>query len=179
MGSAVYAKQLRADRVPVAGMISLETIGCYSDAPDSQKYPELLGIFYPKRGKFIGFVGNGFSPSLLHHVVRQFRETTNFPSEGITAPEQWPGVGWSDHWSFWQQKYPAIMVTDTALFRYRYYHTPSDAANRVDFARISRVVGGLRRVLELLSTRAMTASRMGDTLLCPPSHIAASIPGDG
>lgn len=151
MGSLVYARQLHADRVPVSAMISLETIGYYSDVLGSQKYPDLLGLLYPKRGNFIGFVGNPASRSLLHAVVRRFRETTSFPSEGIAAPERWPGVGWSDQWSFWQQNYPAVMVTDTALFRYPYYHTAHDTKNRIDFARMSRVVWGVRRVVESLS----------------------------
>lgn len=153
MGSQVYARQLRADHTPVTAMISLETIGYYSDVPGSQKYPDLLGLLYPKRGNFIGFVGNSSSQDLLYRVVKRFRETTNFPSEGIAAPEQWPGVGWSDHWSFWQENYPAVMVTDTALFRYPYYHTPYDTRNRIDFSRMSRVVCGMRRVVATLSTK--------------------------
>jgi len=152
MGSVVYARQLSRDHVPVSAMISLETIGFYSDAPGSQKYPVLLGSLYPNRGNFIGFVGNPSSRALLRQVVRKFRETTRFPSEGVAAPDGWPGVGWSDHWSFWQEQCPAIMVADTALFRYPYYHTPSDTANRVDFAKMTRVVNGVRHVVEALSS---------------------------
>ena len=44
------------------------------------------------------------------------------------------------------------MITDTAMFRYPYYHTPLDTANRVDFARMARVVSGVRRVVESLAT---------------------------
>jgi Zn-dependent M28 family amino/carboxypeptidase len=153
MGSVVYAKQLRTDRIAVSAMISLETIGYYSDAPGSQKYPVLLGLLYPSRGNFIGFVGNPSSRALLRMAIQRFRETTSLPSEGVAAPEQWPGVGWSDHWSFWQENYPAIMVTDTALFRYPYYHSPYDTTNRIDFARMSRVVNGMRRVVESISTK--------------------------
>jgi len=153
MGSVVYAKQLRTDRIAVSAMISLETIGYYSDASGSQKYPVLLGLLYPSRGNFIGFVGNPSSRALLRMAIQRFRKTTSLPSEGVAALEQWPGVGWSDHWSFWQEKYPAIMVTDTALFRYPYYHTPYDTTNRIDFARMSRVVNGMRRVVESISTK--------------------------
>jgi Zn-dependent M28 family amino/carboxypeptidase len=152
MGSLIYARALRKREVPVAAMISIETIGYYSDADGSQKYPGLLATFYPKRGNFIGFVANPNSRPLLHTAIRKFRETTNFPSEGIAAPEDWPGIGWSDHWSFWQEHYPAIMVTDTALFRYPYYHTSLDTENRVDFARMSRVVNGLHRVVQSMAT---------------------------
>jgi len=152
MGSLVYARQLRSQNVAVAAMISLETIGFYSDVPGSQKYPALLGLFYPDRGNFVGFVGNPNSRTLVRRTVRRFRETTMFPSEGVAAPADWPGVGWSDHWAFWQEQYPAIMITDTALFRYPYYHTSFDTADRLDFEKMARVVEGVRRVVESLTT---------------------------
>ncbi len=132
-------------------MISLETIGFYSDLPDSQKYPPLLSLFYPSRGNFIGFVGNTASRDLVRRSTKLFRDSTRFPSEGIAAPDNWPGVGWSDQWSFWQEGYPALMVTDTAPFRYRYYHTPYDTADKVDFDKMARVVAGIRRVAEGLA----------------------------
>lgn len=152
MGSLAYARQLKHDRVPVHAMISLEMLGFYSDAPGSQKYPPVLGLLYPSRGDFIGFVGNPESRDLLRRCIRRFRESTNFPSEGVAAPANWPGIGWSDHWSFWQEQYPAIMVTDTAIFRNPYYHTPRDTADRLDFAKMARVVGGVRSVVESLAT---------------------------
>jgi Zn-dependent M28 family amino/carboxypeptidase len=151
MGSLVYARQLRSEGVPVSAMVSLETIGFYSDLPGSQKYPPGLGYFYPSRGNFIGFVGNTASRDLVRRCIRAFRASTTFPSEGLSAPADWPGVGWSDHWSFWQQNVPAIMITDTAPFRYPYYHTPLDTSDKIDFARIARVVEGVGRVVESLA----------------------------
>lgn len=151
MGSLVYAQQVRRENVRVSAMISLEMLGFYSDVPGTQKYPALLGLFYPSRGNFVGFVGNSDSRDLVRRAIRGFRESTSFPSEGIAAPADWPGIGWSDQWSFWQEHYPAIMITDTALFRYPYYHTRLDTANRVDFERMARVVEGVRRVVESLS----------------------------
>lgn len=152
MGSLVYAEQLRHDHVPVSAMISLETIGYYSKGKSSQNYPPLLGLFYPNRGDFIGFVGNSESRDLVRRTIRRFRESTSFPSEGIAAPADWPGIGWSDHWSFWQEGYPAIMITDTAPFRYPYYHTPHDTAKWVDCEKMAQVVVGVHRVVESLAT---------------------------
>lgn len=151
MGSLVYAQQLRRENVRVSAMISLEMLGFYSDDPGSQKYPALMSLFYPSRGNFIGFVGNPESRALVRRSIRAFRASTNFPSEGIAAPAEWPGIGWSDQWSFWQEQYPAIMITDTALFRYPYYHTTLDTADRLDFDRMARVVEGVRRLVESLS----------------------------
>lgn len=151
MGSLVYARELRRDHVEISAMLSLETIGYYSDQAGSQKYPPVLSLFYPNKGNFIGFVGDPESRDLARKVIREFRESTKFPSEGIVAPADWPGIGWSDHWSFWQAGYPAIMVTDTAPFRYPYYHTPDDTTKQVDCEKMARVVAGIRRVIEALA----------------------------
>ena len=152
MGSLVYAQQLRKERVSVSAMVSLEMLGYYSDVPGSQNYPAVLGLFYPSRGNFIALVGNPDSRNLLRKALRRFRETTKFPSEGLVAPADLPGVGWSDQWSFWQEGYPAIMFTDTALFRYPYYHTLWDTFDRIDFQKEARVLLGVRQVIESLAT---------------------------
>jgi Zn-dependent M28 family amino/carboxypeptidase len=151
MGSFVYARQLRRDSVPVSAMISLEMLGYYSGQPGSQKYPAVLRWFYPNRGDFIGFVADSESRPLVRRAIRKFRESAKFPSEGVAAPANWPGIGWSDQWSFWQQSYPAIMITDTAVFRHPYYHTPQDTDEKIDFEKMARVVDGTRSVVAALA----------------------------
>jgi Zn-dependent M28 family amino/carboxypeptidase len=153
MGSRVYAHQLRQNGVPVSAMLSLETIGFYSDESDSQKYPPILSLFYPSKGNFIAFVGNTESRRLVRESIRGFRESTRFPSEGIAAPGNWLGIAWSDQWSFWQEGYPGVMVTDTALFRYPFYHTPVDTVDKVNFDRTARVVEGIGNLVEGLANK--------------------------
>lgn len=150
MGSLVYARHCRQRNDNIVAMLSLETIGFYSDEPGSQKYPFPLGIFYPSRGNFIGFVGNRASRRLVRQCVESFRRQAAFPSEGAVLPGSLPGVGWSDHWAFWQVDYPALMVTDTAPFRYRAYHTKQDTADQLDYERMARVVAGVDLVLREL-----------------------------
>jgi len=147
MGSLRYATRMAERGEELVAMLSLETIGYYSDDPGSQRYPFPLRFFYPDTGNFIGFVGNLRSKALVRRAVRSFREHARFPSEGLAAPGWLTGVGWSDHWSFWQAGFPAIMVTDTALFRYRQYHTPADHPGIVDYGRFARVVEGLVKVV--------------------------------
>ena len=65
----------------------------------------------------------------------------------MAAPAFIPGVDWSDHWSFWQENYPALMVTDTAPYRYPHYHTLRDTPDKVDYERLARVVTGLHGML--------------------------------
>jgi Peptidase family M28 len=131
-------------------MFSLETMGYYSNAPGSQKYPAPLSSLYPDRGNFIGVVGNLASRSLLRESVRSFRAHASIASEGVALPAVLPGVSWSDHWAFWQVGYPAVMVTDTALFRDPNYHQLSDTPEHLDFERLARVIEGLQAtILEL------------------------------
>lgn len=151
MGSLVYAREAHRKHEKIVAAISLETIGMYSDRPGSQQYPEPMGLLYPDRGDFIGFVGNLSSRSLVRHAIGIFRQTATIPSEGSAAPEFLSGVGWSDHWSFWQVGYPAIMVTDTAPFRNLNYHRPTDKPDTLDYNRMARVVSGLQNILSALA----------------------------
>ena len=153
MGSRVYADELLARGERVAAMFSLETIGYYSERPGSQHYPFPLGFFYPDRGDFLAFVANLASRPLLHRAVAAFRAEARFPSEGVAAPALIPGVDWSDQWSFWRHGVPALMLTDTAPYRYPHYHLPSDTPDKVDYDRLARVVAGLERMFGALDER--------------------------
>jgi Zn-dependent M28 family amino/carboxypeptidase len=151
MGSVHYAKAARQAGDRIVAMLSLETMGYYSDEPGSQGYPPPLDLFYPDTGNFIGFIGNLRSRSLVTKSIKLFRRNAPFPSEGAALPGHLPGVGWSDHWSFWRQGYPGIMLTDTAPFRYPYYHTLEDTPDKIDYARLARVVMGILHVVKELA----------------------------
>lgn len=145
MGSVAYVKEFA--RRPVALMLSLETIGYYTKDPDSQLYPWPMGVFYPDVGDFIGFVGNVASRPAARQVLEAFRRASNFPAGAVTLPDLVEGMGWSDHWAFWESDVPALMVTDTAFFRYGYYHTRDDTVDKIRFADLARVVNALELVL--------------------------------
>jgi Peptidase family M28 len=152
MGSQVYARRCKERGDKISAMISLETIGYFSDAPNSQTYPSPgLGVFYPNVGNFIGFVSNVKSRALLRRVMALFRKHAKIPSEGASLPAFIPGVSWSDQWSFWQHGYQAIMVTDTAPFRYPYYHSSNDTPDKLDYDRFTLVVSGMEKVIEELA----------------------------
>jgi len=151
MGSRVYARALKASGKAtgerVIGMISLETMGFFSDVQGSQHYPAPFGSFYPSAGNFIAFVGTTGSRGFVRRTVAGFRSVAAFPSVGGTGPAFLQGIDWSDHWAFEQSGFPALMVTDTAPFRYPWYHSPEDSPDKVDYPRLSRVVAGLARLL--------------------------------
>lgn len=150
-GSMVYARAARARGDDIKLMISLETIGYYSDEADSQDYPPLFGLFYPDRGNFIALVSDFGSRSAMLDMARVFRSVSEFPLEHVATFQLVPGVGWSDHLSFWRQGYRALMVTDTALYRYPYYHSARDTPDRLDYPRLALVTEGLHRTFEVLA----------------------------
>jgi Zn-dependent M28 family amino/carboxypeptidase len=117
MGSREHARRARQRGEDIRAMLSLETLGYYSDAPGSQRYPPPFGAFYPKVGNFLAVVGNMRSRALVVDFLRQFMSVSDFPVEGVATFSWIPGINWSDHWSFWKEGYPALMLTDTAPFR--------------------------------------------------------------
>jgi hypothetical protein len=148
MGSLVYANACKARGENIVGMLTPETIGCYLDGPGTQRYPIPVQRWYPTTGDFIAFVGMHESAALIKRAVGTFRRTTGFPSIGAGLPSLVPMVGASDHWSFWRNGYPALMVTDTAPFRYVHYHKKTDTPDKIDYQRMARVVLGLSRVVD-------------------------------
>ena len=151
MGSWVWAKRARERGEPIRAMYSLEMLGYYRDAPGSQRYPPPLGLFYPDRADFIAFVGDLGARTLVRQSISLFRKHAQFPSEGVAAPALIPGVTWSDHWSFRQHGFPALMITDTAFNRYPHYHLRSDTPDKLDYERMARVTLGLAAMLKELA----------------------------
>jgi Zn-dependent M28 family amino/carboxypeptidase len=151
MGSWIYAKKCKAAGDRIVAMMSLESIGYYSDKAGSQKYPSPLNSFYPDRGDFIAFASDYSCRSLNKRAIACFRKNASFPSEGASPPGILPGVGWSDHWSFSKEGYDAIMLTDTAPFRNPNYHVPSDKVETLDYERMARVVEGVEAVVRELA----------------------------
>ena len=76
------------------------------------------------------------------------------PAEIACLPGTIPGVGWSDHWSFWQEGFAGLMITDTAPFRYPHYHKATDTPDKIDYATLANVVLGLEAVIKEISSSA-------------------------
>jgi Zn-dependent M28 family amino/carboxypeptidase len=151
MGSFVYARRAHEQREPIAAMFSLEMLGYYDDAPGSQRYPPVVGWFYPDRANFIAFVGDLGAWRLVRRSHRLFRKHSDFPSQSLAAPSFVPGITRSDHWSFRRHGFAALMVTDTAFNRYAHYHLATDTPEKLDYVRMARVTLGLAGMLEDLA----------------------------
>ena len=154
MGSRVYARGCRGRQENVKAMLSLETIGYCSSEKGSQ-WLSGYGLVYPSRANFIVFVANHSSKQLLKQATDSFRRHARVPYETATLPGFFPGAKSSDHWSFWKEGYPGLMVTDTAPLRYRHYHRQSDTPDKIRFDFLTDVVEGLEGVVsELAGTKS-------------------------
>ena len=150
-GSRVHARAARRRGDDIRLMISLEMLGCYCDTPGCQRYPPLFRYFHPPQGNFIAFVSNLRSRRAMRRFARAFRRHSDFPCEQ-TATFAWvPGVGWSDHLSYWLHRYRAMMITDTAFYRYPCYHLLCDTPEKLDYRRMARVTRGVADALAELA----------------------------
>jgi hypothetical protein len=148
MGSYRYAKSCKERGDNIVAMVSLETLGYYSEKPNSQRFPmPAMALLYPNTGNFVAFIGKETSRALLSKCFSSFEAGVKFPAELLAAPADLPGVDFSDQLSFWRLGYPGIMVTDTATYRYPHYHTDQDTPDKVNYDALAKVTSGLIKVV--------------------------------
>jgi hypothetical protein len=144
MGSAVHAAALKRAGLQLRAMFSLEMIGYFSDVKGSQGFPfSPLAFFYPSEGNFIAVVGNTGGGLLVRRVKKAMLGASALPVYSINAPSFIPGIDFSDHLNYWNEGFPAVMITDTAFYRNHAYHTSGDTAERLDYGRMAMVVQGV------------------------------------
>ena len=152
MGSVHHAKSLVEKSVAIRAVLALETLGTYDDTPGSQHFPApLLGLLYPDRADFVAVVGDTDCAPLLAEVKGAMRGTGAIPVYAIAAPAWVPGIDWSDHRSYRPFGIPAVMITDTALFRNPRYHTADDRPDRLDYVRLARATQAIWAAVDTLA----------------------------
>lgn len=149
MGSVRHARALVEAGREVRLMLSLEMIGYFSDEPESQRYPvAAMEHLYPERGDFIALVGRLGNFAQMREARAWMAGATTLPVYSINAPSFVPGIDFSDHRSYWAEGYPALMVTDTGFYRNRHYHLAGDTFDRLDYARMAKVVQAVHAVVQ-------------------------------
>jgi len=152
MGSAVYARQAKERGEKIVAMLCLEMLGYFSEEKSAQTYPiPVMHLFYPDRPDFIGVVGNLDSRKLAKQVARYLKKHSSIPVETLVTVSAVPGVDFSDHKSFWDEGYPAVMITDTAFYRNPNYHSSTDTIDTLDFDRMKILLKSLVETIKALS----------------------------
>jgi len=146
VGSFVHSHEVQRSGTNVRGMLSLEMLGYTDHRPHSQHLPPHLAKLYPNVGNFIGVCGNEASRRLLQAVTQAMKTVPGLPVESLAVPgkgEVLPEIRLSDHSSFWDRDYPALMITDTSFLRNPHYHQPSDTPQTLDYAFLAKVTAGV------------------------------------
>ncbi|MCC9600953.1 M28 family peptidase [Stieleria sp. JC731] len=155
MGSQHHARQSRSRDDKIVGMLCLEMVGYYSLAKGSQAVPpgipKWMHRFFPQRGNFLAAVGNIPSWKLCWKFRRGFkRGTRRMPLFSICLPEKIREIRLSDNSSFWDQGYPALMLTDTSFLRNPNYHRSTDTPDTLDYPRMAEVTLGVASAMRKL-----------------------------
>lgn len=156
MGSQYHAREAKKRNDNIVGMLCLEMVGYYTTEPNSQNIPPLipkaLRRFFPKRGDFLAAVGNLASWKLCWSFRRGFKKgAKTMPLFSICLPERINEIRMSDNSSFWDQNYPALMLTDTSFLRNPNYHKATDTPETLDYARMTQVTCGIASAIEYLA----------------------------
>lgn len=153
MGSFRHAQQLRKKHKQVVMMMSLDSIGYFSDQPESQNYPhEFMRLFYPNSGNYIRITGRLQDIMAVRKIKKSFTKT-NLAVRSLNAPEIIDLVSTSDNTSYWDQGYSAVLISDTAADRNPAYHTVKDTAEHLDYKRMAMVVQGVgQAVLDITNS---------------------------
>lgn len=144
LGSRAYTSLLRKNGDAIHGAIVLECVGYASHQANSQKIPPGIPIAVPTTGNFIAVIGNERSQTLTGAVAQAMK--SHLPIVPLVVPgngEKLPDTRRSDHTSFWEQGFPAVMLTDTANFRNPHYHRPTDTLDTLNLDFMASVTEGL------------------------------------
>lgn len=152
MGSAIHAASVAGEKDKIIGVIVLEMIGYFSDEPGSQSYPmPVMKGYYPTRGDFITVVSRWNQSAWISDLKAGMKGATDLPVFSFRGPAAISGVDFSDHRNYWPHDIPAAMVTNTAFYRNKSYHTEHDTPDRLDYHRMGKVVVGVHAALKAVA----------------------------
>ncbi len=148
MGSYIHASSLFENHVKVKGMICLEMIGVYFDETNTQHYPLFfLEWFYGNKGNYITVTQQFNNGDFGNFICKRMKQEQVIPTKSFTAPSWFGGIQLSDQRNYWHYNYSAVMITNTAFYRNKNYHTADDTAEKINFSNMALVVDELYRTI--------------------------------
>lgn len=151
IGSDLFAKEARRLKRRYQAVFILESVGYTDSEEGSQVVPLFVRMPVPKKGNFLGVIANSKSKAIMdafHGVAREHvQELITVPYKVPLSGRIIPETRFSDHASFWNYGYPALMLTDTAMFRNPHYHTHHDRFETLDFNFIRNVTKAVVSVI--------------------------------
>jgi Zn-dependent M28 family amino/carboxypeptidase len=154
IGSNHFAGGAKRSNRKYAAVFILESVGYTDNAEGSQFVPLFVRIRVPRNGNFLGVISNKRSKAIMQAFQavsdKYVPELQVVPYKVPLSGRIIPATRFSDHASFWNYGYPALMLTDTAMFRNPHYHTRHDICETLNFSFVSSVAKAvISAVLEL------------------------------
>jgi hypothetical protein len=144
MGSYIHSKSLYDKGEKIKGMICLEMIGYFDEHKKSQNYPiGILKLFYGNKADYITVVQKFGNGKFGRQFKRKMKKLNIIKTKSFKAPVSIPGIDLSDHMNYWKFDYSAVMITNTAFYRNKNYHEPTDKMETLDIKRMSLVIDEL------------------------------------
>jgi Zn-dependent M28 family amino/carboxypeptidase len=147
-GSQALARHARSQGWDLSAVLVLESVA-YAGEEIVQRVPAGVPIQVPETGNFLAVIVNEHSTALAESLVSAIaRHQVDLPHLVLAVPgngELLPDSRRSDHAPFWDEGFPAVMLTDTTNFRNPHYHLASDTCATLNFefaAKVCRAATG-------------------------------------
>ena len=145
-GSYFHASSLKERGKDVRLMISLDSVGQYSNEDGSQKHPyKFMSLLYPDRGDYINIAGRLQDVREVRELKKSFNAASRLPLYSQNLPENFSKNYSTDHKNYWRQGYSAVLISDTD--RYRQSNSDKSVAERLDYTKMGMLVSGLYQVV--------------------------------
>lgn len=154
MGSFKHAAMLKKKNRTVKFMISVDSVGYFTNEANSQQYPfSFMKRVYPTTGNFINISSHLQDFWQVRQVKKSFKKASDLAVHSVNAPEIFPDIANSDHINYWKHGFPAMLLSDTTTYRNKHHNTVNDTAEKLNYTAMARVVQGLYQTIIDFSSR--------------------------
>ncbi len=160
IGSEIWLKEALENKKEIKGILCFDTIAYTNQKRNSQWFPAsmspriLRSIFKTHKVDFDKMIGDFITiiaSKGSDEIIEAFSQ--NASNEMIDLPYAYahfnigyqqiasifPDLLRSDHGPFWKENIPGLFFTDTANFRFPFYHTQADTIEKLDFNFLAKI----------------------------------------
>jgi hypothetical protein len=160
VGSEEWLKESKKRKEEIKAILCFDTIAYTNKELNSQRFPAsmspriLRSIFDTYKvnfdemiGDFLTIIASKGSKEILdifcqkasNELIDLPYASAHFKIDYHKLARTFPDLLRSDHGPFWREGIPGLFFSDSANFRFPFYHTPSDTIDRLDFIFLTKI----------------------------------------